>query len=97
MCVGVYRAESVRVVHDLYEGLVGVEPLVTGVGGDWWAVKFARREEVSSVFDFSKKGRLVTEGPPDMMFEVDSMSFMAAVVMIPYAETRGSGLQGLIM
>lgn len=39
-----------------------------GVGvEDWWAVKLARREEVSSVFDFSKKGRLMTEGPPDMI------------------------------
>ena len=35
---------------------------------DWWAVKFERREEVSSVFDFSKVWRRITEGPPDMIF-----------------------------
>ncbi len=40
--------------------------LDAGGGEDWWASKFARREEVSSVFDFSKKGRRMTEGLPDM-------------------------------
>jgi hypothetical protein len=56
-----YSAESVLVVQVVYLGL-------EGVGEDWWAVKFARREDVSSVFDFSKKGRRITEGPPDMIF-----------------------------
>ena len=37
-----------------------------GVEEGWWAEKFARREDVSSVFDFSKNGRRITEGPPDM-------------------------------
>lgn len=35
---------------------------------DWWVEKFARRAEVSSVLDFSKKGRLITEGFPDIVF-----------------------------
>ena len=44
-------------------------PFVVGVGGEErWAVKLARREEVSSVFDFSKVWRRITEGPPDMIF-----------------------------
>jgi hypothetical protein len=38
-----------------------------GVGDPWWFAKFVRNAEVSSVFDFSKKGRRITEGPPDMM------------------------------
>lgn len=42
-------------------------------------MKFARREDVSSVFDFSKKGRRITEAPPDMVFEVDNTSFMVVV------------------
>ena len=33
----------------------------------WWAVKFWRREEVSSVLDFSKVGRRIMEGLPDIM------------------------------
>lgn len=37
------------------------------MGDDWWFAKFARNEDVSSVFDFSKKGRRMTEGPPDMI------------------------------
>ena len=48
---------------------LGVRPLVMGVGGeDWWAVKLERREEVSSVLDFSKVGRRISEGVPVMMF-----------------------------
>jgi len=31
-------------------------------------LKFARNEDVSSVFDFSKVGRRMTEGPPDIIF-----------------------------
>lgn len=58
--------ESCWVVHVRNEGL-GVEVVVLFVplvirGGedeDWCEVKFARREEVSSVFDFSKVGRRI--------------------------------------
>lgn len=53
------------VVHVVYFGFEGVAPLVED---DWCAVKLARNEEVSSVFDFSKKGRRMTEGPPDIVF-----------------------------
>lgn len=66
VCVGIDRAESDCEVHDLYVDF-GAEPLVA-LDGDWCAVKFARRDDVSSVLDFSKNGRRITEGPPDMIF-----------------------------
>jgi hypothetical protein len=72
VCVGMYRDWSFCVVHVRYEGFeaMGDVPFVRGVGqGDnWWAVKFERREEVSSVFDFSKVGRRITDGLPVIMF-----------------------------
>lgn len=70
--MGIHSVFSCWVVHDLKGGLVlnvGVLPFVVGVGGeDWCAVKFARRDDVSSVFDFSKVCRRITDGPPDMIF-----------------------------
>lgn len=69
-----YKAESVFVVQVVYFCLEGVGPFVADKEvDDWWAAKFARREEVSSVFDFSKKGRRMTEGPPDMVFLLQSV------------------------
>lgn len=68
--VGIQSAPCPSDVHDLKVDLGFEVPFVAGVGGvdeDWWAVKFVRREEVSSVLDFSKNGRRITEGPPDMM------------------------------
>lgn len=70
VCVGIHNVFSCWVVHVLNDGFGAVVlPFVVGVGGeDWWALKFARREEVSSVFDFSKACRRTTDGPPDIMF-----------------------------
>jgi hypothetical protein len=48
----------------------------------WWAEKLARREEVSSVFDFSKKGRRITEGPPDIIFLTWSVMRYAILVRV---------------
>lgn len=59
--MGMYRAESVAVVHVRWFDFEGVDE-------GWWAEKFARSDEVSSVFDFSNSGRRITEGPPDMIF-----------------------------
>lgn len=67
--MGIQRALSCWVVQDLKDGGELGAPFVVGVGGEErWAVKLARREEVSSVFDFSKVWRRITEGPPDMIF-----------------------------
>jgi len=69
--VGIQSAPCSSDVHVLKAGLQAEVPFVVvdnGVGEDRWAVKFARREEVSSVLDFSKVGRRITEGPPDMIF-----------------------------
>lgn len=47
-------------------------PLVVrgvGEGEDWCKRKFERREDVSSVFDFSKVGRRITEVPFIMLLD----------------------------
>jgi hypothetical protein len=68
---GIQRASSCCVVHvrnEGFEGGVGAELLVGGVSVDWWALKFARRADVSSVLDFSNMGRRITEDVPVIMF-----------------------------
>lgn len=88
--MGTYSAESVAVVHVRWFGFEG--------GGEgWWAEKFARSEDVSSVFDFSNSGRRMTEGPPDMIFLV-SLDLIVdkhgVVVRGREYELHGSGFYG---
>ena len=67
--MGIQSALSCCVVHDLNGGCGRVAAVSVVVGGEnRWAVKFARREELSSVFDFSNACRRTTDGPPDIMF-----------------------------
>ena len=69
--MGIHSVLLSCVVQDLKGGFEAVVPFAAvdlGLGDDWCEVKFRRSEDVSSVFDFSKIGRRITDGPPDIMF-----------------------------